>query len=192
MNSARELSILVLANSPESGRILSMRMSRFSGYSSGASTTGQRSWGKSDSNTQKAWQSQIGKTKLAVSPYRVSLRAYLRFTISPPNWSSIPRQSVLRKASICSCPTPLAPFCPNSRWESSRCSTSMAMSWKPPSWFPPRSASTYDRRRSGSFCLMNWAAERQKTVYHVLSCVLCLEKKKKKSLGAANVKHLSD
>lgn len=61
-----------------------MRMSRFSGYSSGASTTGQRSWGKSDSNTQKAWQSQIGKTKLAVSPYRVSLRAYLRFTISPP------------------------------------------------------------------------------------------------------------
>lgn len=192
MNSARELSILVLANSPESGRILSMRMSRFSGYSSGASTTGQRSWGKSDSNTQKAWQSQIGKTKLAVSPYRVSLRAYLRFTISPPpNWSSIPRQSVLRKASICSCPTPLAPFCPNSRWESSRCSTSMAMSWKPPSWFPPRSASTYDRRRSGSFCLMNWAAERKK---NSLSCAfLCtMFEKKKKSLGAANVKHLSD
>lgn len=38
---------MVLANSPESGRILSMRMSRFSGYSSGASTTGQRSCGKS-------------------------------------------------------------------------------------------------------------------------------------------------
>lgn len=75
--------------------------------------------------------------------------------------AAIPRQSVLRKASICSCPTPLAPFCPNSRWESSRCKTSIAMSWKPPSWFPPRSASTYDRRRSGSFCLMNCAAEAQ-------------------------------
>lgn len=48
MKSARELSIMVFANSPESGRILSMRMSRFSGYSSGASTTGQRSWGKSE------------------------------------------------------------------------------------------------------------------------------------------------
>lgn len=48
MNSARELSMMVFANSPESGRILSMGMSRFSGYSSGASTTGQRSWGKSE------------------------------------------------------------------------------------------------------------------------------------------------
>lgn len=48
INSARELSIMVLANSPESGKILSMRMSRFSGYRSGASTTGQRSWGKSE------------------------------------------------------------------------------------------------------------------------------------------------
>lgn len=50
MNSARELSMMVFANSPESGRILSMGMSRFSGYSSGASTTGQRSWGKSETN----------------------------------------------------------------------------------------------------------------------------------------------
>lgn len=76
--------------------------------------------------------------------------------------SHIPRHSVLRKASICSCPTPLAPFWPNRRWERSRCKTSMAMSWKPPSWLPPRSASTYDRRRSGSFCLMNCAAEKSK------------------------------
>lgn len=74
---------------------------------------------------------------------------------------TVPRQSVLRKASICSCPTPLAPFWPNSRWESSRCKTSMAISWKPPSWFPPRSASTYDRRRSGSFCFTNCAAEKK-------------------------------
>lgn len=82
--------------------------------------------------------------------------------------SPIPRQSVLRKASICSCPTPLAPFWPNSRWESSRCKTSMAMSWKPPSWFPPRSASTYDRRRSGSFCLMNCAAKKQSKTTSIL------------------------
>jgi len=39
---------MVLATPPESGRILSIRMSRFSGYKSGASTTGQRSWGKSE------------------------------------------------------------------------------------------------------------------------------------------------
>lgn len=51
MNSARELSMMVFANSPESGRILSMGMSRFSGYSSGASTTGQRSWGKSETGS---------------------------------------------------------------------------------------------------------------------------------------------
>lgn len=48
MKSAKELSIMVLATPPESGRILSIRMSRFSGYKSGASTTGQRSWGKSE------------------------------------------------------------------------------------------------------------------------------------------------
>lgn len=39
---------MVLATPPESGKILSIRMSRFSGYKSGASTTGQRSWGKSE------------------------------------------------------------------------------------------------------------------------------------------------
>lgn len=44
---------MVLANSPESGKILSMRMSRFSGYRSGASTTGQRSWGKSETANTK-------------------------------------------------------------------------------------------------------------------------------------------
>lgn len=31
-----------------------MRMSRFSGYSSGASTTGQRSWGKSKKHKQES------------------------------------------------------------------------------------------------------------------------------------------
>lgn len=174
MNSARELSIMVLDNSPESGRILSMRMSRFSGYNSGASTTGQRSWGKSGTQHKNEikclhlykrhhvhyfysdWQSNacliVNIYMLQNLPQMVKTSLY---------WSPIPRQSVLRKASICSCPTPLAPFWPNSRWESSRCKTSMAMSWKPPSWLPPRSASTYDRRRSGSFCLINCAAEKR-------------------------------
>lgn len=181
MNSARELSILVLANSPESGRILSMRMSRFSGYSSGASTTGQRSWGKSDSNTQKAWQSQIGKTKLAVSPYRVSLRAYLRFTISPP-------------------PTD-PPYLGKVFW--GRRQSALAL----PHWLP--SVQTVDGRAVGAAplwqCLGShllgflqdlrqrmtagglevsaWWTEQlreKKTVYHVLSCVLCLKKRKKK------------
>lgn len=144
---------MVLANSPESGRILSIRMSRFSGYNSGASTTGQRSWGKSETTHKNilVWHSNIENTFIDIICIQTNF-----------SWFSIPRQSVLRKASICSCPTPLAPFWPNSRWESSRCKTSMAMSWKPPSWFPPRSASTYDRRRSGSFCLMNCAAEKHK------------------------------
>lgn len=144
--------MMVFANSPESGRILSMGMSRFSGYSSGASTTGQRSWGKSETNGKplEDWKC-VCFFLLFCTPETTKC--------SPP----IPRQSVLRKASICSCPTPLAPFWPNSRWESSRCKTSMAISWKPPSWFPPRSASTYDRRRSGSFCFTNCAAEEEKT-----------------------------
>lgn len=158
---------MVLANSPESGRILSMRMSRFSGYNSGASTTGQRSWGKSEKQPQlkKHWKTIKGKEmyhfySVCSTTGNYKLQDLTQVT---PNLclSPIPRQSVLRKASICSCPTPLAPFWPNSRWESSRCKTSMAMSWKPPSWFPPRSASTYDRRRSGSFCLMNCAAKKQ-------------------------------
>lgn len=100
---------------------------------------------------------------------RSVFKTYIKQTSSSSNNNSkttvfhpIPRQSVLRKASICSCPTPLAPFWPNSRWESSRCKTSMAISWKPPSWFPPRSASTYDRRRSGSFCFTNCAAGEKK------------------------------
>lgn len=167
MNSARELSIMVLANSPESGRILSMRMSRFSGYSSGASTTGQRSWGKSEiqhtikqmwhSNTEKQCMNRICTISIPSDKCIVNFRQEKKCV---DHRFPIPRQSVLRKASICSWPTPLAPFWPNSRWESSNCKTSMAISWKPPSWFPPRSASTYDRRRSGSFCLMNCAAEK--------------------------------
>lgn len=149
-----------------------MRMSRFSGYSSGASTTGQRSWGKSEKPQlnkhviQQNWRIVKGQDMYHFYSVCSTIGIYMLWHMTPtvaPNLclSPIPRQSVLRKASICSCPTPLAPFWPNSRWESSRCKTSMAMSWKPPSWFPPRSASTYDRRRSGSFCLMNCAAEKQ-------------------------------
>lgn len=152
---------MVLANSPESGRILSMRMSRFSGYSSGASTTGQRSWGKSENN-RKTINNHHG-CRISSSVYSMTgiYKQGCGANDGTKPLCPVPRQSVLRKASICSCPTPLAPFWPNSRWESSRCKTSIAMSWKPPSWFPPRSASTYDRRRSGSFCLMNCAAEKQ-------------------------------
>lgn len=142
MKSARELSMVVLANSPESGKILSIGMSRFSGYKSGASTTGQRSWGKSEKQHH----------------FCLILQSDRCWGVYGLYWTFVPRQRVFRKASICSCPTPLAPFWPNSRWESSRCNTSIGISWKPPSWFPPRSASTYERRRSGSFCLMNCAA----------------------------------
>lgn len=55
---------MVLASSPESGRILSMGMSRFSGYSSGASTTGQRSWGKS---AQQQTHNMVSRTPQAAT-----------------------------------------------------------------------------------------------------------------------------
>lgn len=86
---------MVLASSPESGRILSMGMSRFSGYSSGASTTGQRSWGKSaKQQTPKAVISRIFKVMLCSSALSRVCPQYLdkvswgrrQSALVPPQW----------------------------------------------------------------------------------------------------------
>jgi len=81
MKSARELSIMVLAIPPESGRILSIRMSRFSGYRSGASTTGQRSWGKSKGKSNKGKKRQNPHT---TSRMQVTIQSNLAAVLEFP------------------------------------------------------------------------------------------------------------